>query len=151
MPVHSNMTFANTRCRISAIFLLGFVVTACSIVRITYIIPLRNSTNATWDFGKFGLWSEIEVHLSLVCCNVPATAGLIHRMRLRRKKGMAFSGKSTENTQSTTFANMDSTMGGGEFTVIDPQDRDQTPTEADYRPASADDNTVSLRQCNSAP
>lgn len=44
-----------------------------------YIFPLRNSTNITYDVGWFGLWCEIEVHLSTICCNLPPMAVLLKR------------------------------------------------------------------------
>ncbi|KAF2214763.1 hypothetical protein CERZMDRAFT_95151 [Cercospora zeae-maydis SCOH1-5] len=70
---------------ICAVFCLGFVVTACSIVRLKYIVPLHNTTNPTWDFGLFGTWSVVEVHLGMVSCNLPALAGLIKRIRTHRR------------------------------------------------------------------
>lgn len=65
--------------RISACFLVGFVVTACSIVRLTRVQGLQESRNVTWDFAPAGLWSLIEVYCSLICCCMPAMAGLIKR------------------------------------------------------------------------
>ncbi|USW55626.1 hypothetical protein Slin15195_G089450 [Septoria linicola] len=64
---------------ISVVFLTGFIATASSIVRMVYIFPLRNSTNITYDVGWFGLWCEIEVHLSTICCNSPPMAVLLKR------------------------------------------------------------------------
>lgn len=74
------------RTAIVAVILLGFVVTACSIVRLTVILPLRDSTNPNWDIGHFGTWCEIEVHLSMISCNLPAIPGLVHRMMLKRRR-----------------------------------------------------------------
>ncbi|KAK4621935.1 hypothetical protein CLAFUW4_07352 [Fulvia fulva] len=74
------------RTAICAVILLGFVVTGCSIVRLTVILPLQDSRNPNWDFGHFGTWSEIELHLSMISCNLPAIAGLVHRMMLRRRR-----------------------------------------------------------------
>ncbi|EME43592.1 hypothetical protein DOTSEDRAFT_72829 [Dothistroma septosporum NZE10] len=74
------------RASICAIILLGFVVTGCSIARLTVVLPLRDSRNPNWDIGHFGTWSEIELHLSMITCNLPAMAGLVHRMVSRRAR-----------------------------------------------------------------
>lgn len=89
------------RISIAGIFLLGLIVTTTSLVRIKYIIPLQNSTNPTWDFGRFGFWSKIELHLSMIGCNLPTMAGLIHRLRTRwRNKGRVSRAVSSAQLQS---------------------------------------------------
>lgn len=65
--------------RISACFLVGFVVTICSIIRITKLQNLQDSHNETWNVSPAGLWSLIEVYCSLICCCMPAMAGLVKR------------------------------------------------------------------------
>ncbi|EME76840.1 uncharacterized protein MYCFIDRAFT_88924 [Pseudocercospora fijiensis CIRAD86] len=95
---------------ICTIFLLGFVVTVCSMVRFTTILPLRNTTNATWDFGHFVIWSEIEIHLSVVTCNLPALAGLIHRLRWRHRRCITSQGE--EDQQPSGIARSNATKQG---------------------------------------
>ncbi|KXT18052.1 hypothetical protein AC579_4554 [Pseudocercospora musae] len=89
------------RMGICILFLLGFVVTVCSMVRFTTILPLRNTTNATWDFGHFVIWSEVEIHLSMVSCNLPALAGLIHRLRWRYRRRIASQGEEGQQPSGT--------------------------------------------------
>ncbi|PIB02235.1 hypothetical protein CB0940_00392 [Cercospora beticola] len=87
---------------ICAVFGLGFIVTACSIVRLRYIVPLRNTTNPTWDFGLFGTFSVVEVHLGMVSCNLPALAGLVNRMRTHRRAKRHIDQSGTSGNSSST-------------------------------------------------
>ncbi|USW59043.1 hypothetical protein Slin15195_G123620 [Septoria linicola] len=61
-------------------FLVGFAVTACSIIRLTHLFALNNSRNPTWDFAEPGFWSLIEVYSSVICCCTPAMAGFLRRL-----------------------------------------------------------------------
>ncbi|PIA93230.1 hypothetical protein CB0940_03981 [Cercospora beticola] len=83
---------------ISAIFITGFAATAISIVRLVYIFPLRNSTNVSWDFGWFGMWSEVEVHVSTICANMPPMAGLLRRRWIKSHRRAASEDVSALNT-----------------------------------------------------
>lgn len=64
---------------VGIVFAVGIVVTICSIVRLTYLSKYSDSTNVTWNYTYIGLWSLLEVHLSVVCVCVPAAAGLFYR------------------------------------------------------------------------
>ena len=46
--------------RICSCFLVGFVATACSIVRLTQLNGLYTARNITWDFTSAGLWSLVS-------------------------------------------------------------------------------------------
>ncbi|KAK4499075.1 hypothetical protein PRZ48_009587 [Zasmidium cellare] len=59
--------------------MLGFLVTICSIVRMFYIYQTVNVTNITYAYSFVGLWSLVEVYCTMVCCCVPAAAGLVRR------------------------------------------------------------------------
>lgn len=61
-------------------FLLGFVVTICSVVRMFYIYKTANVVNITYNFSFVGLWSLIEVYCTIICCCIPATAGLFRKL-----------------------------------------------------------------------
>lgn len=61
------------------VFMVGFVATAASIVRITFIHRLIDSTNTTRDFGLFSLVCQVEVHISIICANMPTWTGLLRR------------------------------------------------------------------------
>ncbi|KAF2207224.1 hypothetical protein CERZMDRAFT_51674, partial [Cercospora zeae-maydis SCOH1-5] len=70
-----------TRLGILSVFLVGFAVTACSGIRISYIsLYTKNSTNLTYDYRELAMWSHIEVYLSLVCCSMPQMPGLVRRV-----------------------------------------------------------------------
>ncbi|KJX94469.1 CFEM domain-containing protein [Zymoseptoria brevis] len=60
-------------------FLVGFVVTAVSIVRLTHAHQLTSIRNATWDFNTFINWCAVEVNCSMICCCLPPLVGLIRR------------------------------------------------------------------------
>ncbi|SMQ48824.1 unnamed protein product [Zymoseptoria tritici ST99CH_3D7] len=60
-------------------FLVGFVVTAAAVVRLTQVHKLRKLTNITYDFVDFVYWCGIELSLSMICCCMPAMAGLLKR------------------------------------------------------------------------
>lgn len=72
---------------VGIVFLVGIVVTICSIVRISYLSKYGDSTNVTWNYAYIGLWSLLEVHLSVVCVCVPAAAGLFYRTLRHVKTG----------------------------------------------------------------
>lgn len=62
------------------VFLCGFFVTICSIVRLQYLVRLGDTTNLTWDFQYIGMWSLVECNFSIVCVCMPAMAGLLQRV-----------------------------------------------------------------------
>jgi len=73
---------------ITVVFLVGFVATAASAVRLATIPPLANSLNVTWDFAIFMLACQVELNLAMICVNVPTWTGLVRRTYLRYWKGM---------------------------------------------------------------
>lgn len=64
---------------ICSVFLVGVVVIACSCVRLQYLIRYGTDENVTYNYTYIGIWTLIEVHLSIVCVCMPATAGLAYR------------------------------------------------------------------------
>ncbi|SMY23888.1 unnamed protein product [Zymoseptoria tritici ST99CH_1A5] len=60
-------------------FLIGLVVTVCSTVRLTHLYQLTNVRDITMDFYPFLMWSVVEVYVSMICCCMPAMAGLLKR------------------------------------------------------------------------
>ncbi|SMQ55452.1 unnamed protein product [Zymoseptoria tritici ST99CH_3D7] len=60
-------------------FLIGFTVTACTVVRLTHLHSLTTILNPTWDFVELNLWSLIEVNCSMISCCMPAMAGFVKR------------------------------------------------------------------------
>lgn len=62
------------------LFLVGILVTICSIIRLQYLVSVAETTNISWDFQYFGMWSLVEANCSVVCCCMPAMAGLVQRV-----------------------------------------------------------------------
>ncbi|KAK4624189.1 hypothetical protein CLAFUW4_05615 [Fulvia fulva] len=61
------------------VFCIGAIVTVCSCVRIKYMSKFGTSENLTWDYVPIGVWSLVEIYLSIACTCAPATAGLLKR------------------------------------------------------------------------
>lgn len=62
------------------IFMVGLLVTICSIVRLQYLVKVGLSSNPTWDYISTVIWNSVECNFSVVCTCMPATAGLLQRM-----------------------------------------------------------------------
>lgn len=79
-----------------AVFLVGFLVTICSLIRLQYaklvvstqirgnetstdMLTQDKSKNLTWDFHPIGIWSLIEANFSIVVCCMPALTGFLQR------------------------------------------------------------------------
>lgn len=78
------------------VFLTGSVVTICSGIRIMYMDKFANSANVTWDYTDIGIWSIVEVFLSITCASMPATVGLI-------KRGIDFALNRVEAIETTSM------------------------------------------------
>lgn len=62
------------------IFMVGLVVTICSVVRLQYLVKVGMSPNPTWDYNSTVIWSSVECNFSVICTCMPAMAGLIQRV-----------------------------------------------------------------------
>ncbi|CAK3788594.1 unnamed protein product [Lecanosticta acicola] len=62
------------------IFMVGLLVTICSIVRLQYLVKIGVSGNPTWDYNSAVVWSSVECNISVVCTCMPAMAGLLQRL-----------------------------------------------------------------------
>lgn len=56
-------------------FLVGLFVTACSIVRLTYLVNFGKLTNATYHYNDIALWSGIEGDVGVICACMPSLVG----------------------------------------------------------------------------
>lgn len=123
---------------ICGVFLLGFICTAISIVRLYYIIPIRNTTNATFDFAPFQTWSKVEVDLSMISCNLPALAGLIKRLRTKYRESRADSDESagmTSNRSPPKHTPKLNTWKEGSISMSTSEgQRSMSISEVEYRP-----------------
>ncbi|USW50678.1 hypothetical protein Slin15195_G039970 [Septoria linicola] len=62
------------------IFMVGMLVTICSIVRLQYLVKIGHSSNPTWDYNNAVIWSIVECNFSVVATCMPAMAGLVQRI-----------------------------------------------------------------------
>jgi hypothetical protein len=62
------------------VFLVGIVVTVCSIVRLRYLSNFGTSLNFTYDYSYLGLWSIVEVYTCIICVCMPAATGFFRRV-----------------------------------------------------------------------
>lgn len=62
------------------VFLVGIVVTICSIVRLRYLSVFGQSINFTYDYSYLGLWSIVEVYTCIICVCMPAATGFFRRI-----------------------------------------------------------------------
>ncbi|USW58807.1 hypothetical protein Slin15195_G121260 [Septoria linicola] len=101
---------------ICSCFLVGFIATACSIIRLTQLNGLYTARNITWDFTPAGFWSLIEVYCSMICCCMVPMTGLIQRCWHRGRQTMNGSQRlpsfemvtaSEKDRGSGTFLDMD--------------------------------------------
>lgn len=82
LPIHGLLKLKiswQRKLGLCSVFLVGFLVTICSIVRLQYLVRVAETTNISWDFQYIGMWSLVEANCSVVCCCMPAMAGLIQR------------------------------------------------------------------------
>lgn len=82
-----------------SVFLVGFLVTICSIVRLQYLVRLSDSINISWDFQYIGMWSLVEANCSVVCCCMPAMAGLVQRVWSARSPEHSYGGSTTVDSE----------------------------------------------------
>ena len=63
-------------------FLLGLFVTACSVIRLTYLASVGKYTNATYHYNDVGFWTGLEAYLGIICACMPTIIGpLMHFFR----------------------------------------------------------------------
>ncbi|EMF07960.1 uncharacterized protein SEPMUDRAFT_31767, partial [Sphaerulina musiva SO2202] len=62
------------------IFMVGMLVTICSIIRLQYLVKIGHSSNPTWEYSNAVIWSSVECNFSVICTCMPAMAGLLQRI-----------------------------------------------------------------------
>ncbi|KAJ8120246.1 hypothetical protein O1611_g10415 [Lasiodiplodia mahajangana] len=55
---------------ITGLFLLGSAVTVATVLRVYYVTTI-NFNDITYDSTNTSLWAGIEIHLSIICTNIP--------------------------------------------------------------------------------
>jgi hypothetical protein len=62
------------------VFLVGIVVTVCSIVRLRYLSVFGETIDFTYDYSFLGIWSIVEVYTAIICICMPAATGFFRRV-----------------------------------------------------------------------
>ncbi|EFY88258.1 integral membrane protein, putative [Metarhizium acridum CQMa 102] len=99
---------------VAAMFSVGAFVTVVSILRLTSLIAFSYSTeNPTWDFFNVGIWSDIEINVSMICVCLPSIRLLLVRLfpRLRETTQQYYADR---RTGDKTHNMRKSRRGGGD-------------------------------------
>jgi hypothetical protein len=118
---------------VMSMFGVGIFVIVISIIRLETLIHFSNTENITWDYVDAGIWSLIEINVSIVCGCMPAHRMLIAKFWPKIASTFASSrntsSKGTSNSKGSKFStNNSSTAGGPEKSVrlsIKPKARDE--------------------------
>ncbi|KAG9193505.1 choline dehydrogenase [Alternaria panax] len=112
---------------VMAMFGVGIFVIVVSIIRLESLIHFSNTQNITWDYFDAGLWSLIEIDVSIICGCMPAHRMLIAKFwpkitstfaSSRNNSNKGTSNKGTSNSKRSKFStNNSSTTGGQEKSV----------------------------------
>ncbi|EXA30589.1 hypothetical protein FOVG_18045 [Fusarium oxysporum f. sp. pisi HDV247] len=65
---------------VAAMFMVGSFITVVSIIRLQSLINLGSSQNPTYDQTDISIWSNVEMHIGLVCVSMPALRILLIRL-----------------------------------------------------------------------
>ncbi|KAF7198334.1 Satratoxin biosynthesis SC1 cluster protein 4 [Pseudocercospora fuligena] len=60
-------------------FLVGFLATLFSIIRLAYLARYSLSANFTWHFAQIAIFTALECDLALICACLPSMAGLFQK------------------------------------------------------------------------
>lgn len=112
---------------VMAMFSVGIFVIVVSAIRLYSLIHFANTQNITWNYVEAGMWSLIEIDVSIVCGCMPAHRLLIAKAWPRLKSTL-HTGKET-STKTSMFAGRADTTGqsGDPLTRISikPKGRDE--------------------------
>ncbi|CZT24094.1 uncharacterized protein RCC_09811 [Ramularia collo-cygni] len=76
LPISVRQKFA-----LCSVFMAGVIVTALAIVRLNYISAVdADILNVTYEFSIIGMWTMVEVLLSVICVCMPAATGFMRRL-----------------------------------------------------------------------
>jgi hypothetical protein len=102
MPKLLKLQVQDTRRKIGVIltFLVGLLVTACSIIRLQYLADVGKYANATYHYNNVGLWTGLEAYLGIVCACMPSILGPLLRL-FRDTIGSKLSSGSKSGSRST--------------------------------------------------
>jgi hypothetical protein len=82
---------------------LGWLAVLARILRLVKIVPLftDDPANLLWDLSEIVIWSNIEIHISLICVTAPSIKPLLARIA-PRLLGSSSTGTSSRTNRVTT-------------------------------------------------
>ncbi|EOA83099.1 hypothetical protein ACJQWK_00584 [Exserohilum turcicum] len=89
---------------VMAMFGVGIFVVVVSVVRLYSLIHFANTQNITWNYVDAGLWSLIEIDVSIICGCMPAHRFLIGKLWPKMRTTFQ-SSKATSTKRSDFSAN----------------------------------------------
>ncbi|KAL5120690.1 hypothetical protein ACEQ8H_001439 [Pleosporales sp. CAS-2024a] len=87
---------------VMSMFSVGIFVIVVSIIRLYSLIHFANTENITWNYVDAGLWSLIEIDVSIVCGCMPAFRFLIGKLWPKIRSTIDVSSRSTRTKLSRT-------------------------------------------------
>jgi hypothetical protein len=96
---------------VMSMFSVGIFVVFVSVIRLYSLIHFANTENITWNYVDAGMWSLIEIDVSIVCGCMPAFRMLIAKLWPRMRSTMAASRQLSTNKASKFASNNDSVLG----------------------------------------
>ncbi|KAF7189497.1 Satratoxin biosynthesis SC1 cluster protein 4 [Pseudocercospora fuligena] len=122
LPIHSLLKLRvpwPKKLGLCSVFLVGFLVTICSIIRLQYLVRLSETENISCNFQYIGMWSLVEANFSIVCCCMPAMAGLAQRIWSKSSNFSSSHGSRSKDTQQIG-AGPDQSISGSPRSDSDP-------------------------------
>jgi hypothetical protein len=141
------------RLMVMSMFSVGIFVIVISAIRLYSLIHFANTQNITWNYVDAGLWSLIEIDVSIVCGCMPAHRLLIAKAWPKMRTTLN-SGKHTSTKQSRLASNTELGVPTADKVTrlsIKPKTRD----ESDFVPLVDVDNNsaraISAKEVHSEP
>ncbi|KAI4650544.1 hypothetical protein J4E93_002900 [Alternaria ventricosa] len=95
---------------VMSMFGVGIFVVVISVIRLESLIHFSNTQNVTWDYVDAGLWSLIEIDVSIICGCMPAHRLLIAKFwpkiqsTIGASKALSTKGSKFNSTNNTTIS-----------------------------------------------
>ncbi|KAK9774087.1 hypothetical protein AB5N19_06922 [Seiridium cardinale] len=111
---------------VAAMFFVGSFVTIVSIVRLTSLIRMENSTNLTWDYFDVLLWSTVEVMVGIICTCMPVLRLMF--VRVARHLGTTISQRYAHGSQDSSLESGSNGRSGSTAGILSGQDEKPLPS-----------------------
>ncbi|KAL3482105.1 hypothetical protein BJX99DRAFT_243126 [Aspergillus californicus] len=104
---------------ICSIFAVGIVVTIVSIIRLVKSLSFNMNDNPTKKFVEVGMWSGIEVYLSIICACMPGIRALFKYTHARLwPNAPSFANLPSESLQDSNGISNDIRNGKGDINIV---------------------------------